>query len=114
MLSPALPMFMGKLDSQSLHSVRGWSETAGSGDAVASAERKIMGMVRYEYNVLGTRGPRKMTVLVPRPEPGSSSLPHGGSMTQRFCFKLPSRTAVYRNCYSLRVVSMATGVIECL
>lgn len=49
----------------------------------AAEERKLVGMVRYETNVLGTRGPRKMTVLVPRPEGGADSLPDGGSMTQR-------------------------------
>ena len=28
--------------------------------------RSELGLVRYQYNVLGTRGPRKMTVIIPR------------------------------------------------
>ena len=45
-----------------------------------------MGMVRYQYNVLGTRGPRKMTVIIPWPG-GDGRLPSAaeadGSMTDR-------------------------------
>lgn len=52
----------------------------------ADSTRAEIGLVRYQTNILGTRGPRKMTVLIPK------LMSHGtvsaapalhGSMTQR-------------------------------
>ena len=56
------------------------------GGCVGEGDRAEVGMVRYQYNVLGTRGPRKMTVIIPRPG-GNGGLPFAteadGSMTAR-------------------------------
>ena len=53
----------------------------------ASDVRSELGAVLYETNVLGTRGPRKMTVLVPRVGGGGSASPEGAGPTLRASFK---------------------------
>ena len=40
-------------------------ESAADGGASQLAARTELGAVTYEYNVLGTRGPRKMTTIIP-------------------------------------------------
>ena len=48
--------------------------------------RNEVGMVRYQHNLLGTRGPRKMTVVIPRLDSHGRVLPmpeSDGSMTER-------------------------------
>lgn len=43
--------------------------------AGAAGIRSEQAAVLYNYNVLGTQGPRKMTVLVPSPEGGRDAAP---------------------------------------
>jgi tubby-related protein 1 len=40
-------------------------ESASDGGMSQLAPRTELGAVTYEYNVLGTRGPRKMTTVIP-------------------------------------------------
>lgn len=50
-------------------------------------ERNEVGMVRYQYNIMGTRGPRRMTVVILKLGGGGAAhlgLPASdGSMTER-------------------------------
>lgn len=39
-----------------------------------SETRQELGCVTYQYNVLGTRGPRKMTAIIPALDPGGQIL----------------------------------------
>jgi Tub family len=41
-------------------------DKAGKKNATQGQPRAELGAVTYQYNVLGTRGPRKMTVLIPQ------------------------------------------------
>lgn len=41
-------------------------------DSEAGPLRSELGAVLYQTNVLGTKGPRKMTVVLPKLEPGGT------------------------------------------
>lgn len=55
-----------------------------------AAARSEVGLVKYQTNILGTRGPRRMTALIPMLD-SNGDIPYvaenDGSMTQR-CAKI--------------------------
>lgn len=55
--------------------------------AVEGSEGSEVGLVKYQTNILGTRGPRKMTVMIPKLDSkgsGAVMAGHEGGMTQRY------------------------------
>ncbi|CEP01335.1 unnamed protein product (mitochondrion) [Plasmodiophora brassicae] len=76
-LNKASPNFLGKLRSNFIGTEfaiydNGQSEKAVSkGGSAGTPKRKDLGCIFYQSNILGSRGPRKMTVLLPTKVSGS-------------------------------------------